>query len=507
MSKQYDIKYIDIRMAAQHLNFINDNSLWYTINAAKNGGNTWTHPFNKPQLLHHDKLRDPVGRVRGYTVKNNAELSDEPSNYVELDIRITDSDAIDKILNGLYLTGSVGSKGTHVSCSECGQVFNVDGLCPHKKGSLNDNGEKIYWIIDEIQYTENSFVNNPADPYSRIVSIDIGSGPIPYKEFLDNKESLLSELTMESFSMIKDSKLTAESRKKLSSNVFCGPDRTFPAQDEAHIKAGLALVDSMEISEDAKNKIKGSLYRKGKRFGIVPSEDILQDNPNLITFRLDDSFTDEEVKVISDYFKENPDADLPELTDSVESEDSDEDGDDVVVIEDFEEVKTKTKKEVLVFTDSLIKKFESDISDKDSKITSLEDSINKLNTTISDNESILNSKEDEILKFLDQIAVLETSYKESLVKSVVDLKCFLDKTSDRKELEEKYLARKIDSLIDTINDLRNEAFIDSNIEDRVEDPTLNVETANEDADTSNADENIEDSVPENVDPKFATFYK
>lgn len=490
---------IDIVVAATHLNYVNGNAVLYTTDAAKKGALSWVKPFNKPQLLHHDKLTDPVGRIIDFKVKDMADNLDEPQDYVELTARITDNDAMGKVLKGLYYTCSVGSSTTRVRCSACDQVLTEDGLCEHEKGSVTDSGDRVYWIIDEISYRENSFVNNPADPYSRIVSIDIGHGHIPYKDFLDHRDALITELE-ESFSM-KDAKLSTEQRKKLPDSAFCGPGRSFPAHDKAHVTAGLRLLNRSNFSDATKNKIKSCLYRKGKRYGISPSNDEIQEMPNLLTYRIDNDLTDEEVATITDFFKENPDSDLPEI--EKDQEDTQEDNkDEINIIEDFENVKSKPKKEVIEFTEKVLSDFEAQLQDSENKIKELTDEVGKLNETISDNETILNNKEDEISKLLDDNAVSEMAHKKALVDNIIDLKINLGCEDNREDLENKYIGRQLDSLVDTINDLRNEIVNNDEIE-RVDDPTL----SNTETEDNTQDDAQETKVPDHVEPRYSIFYK
>lgn len=316
------IDFIDIEIAAAHLDYVNGNAFLYKTSAAKNGVSTWTKPFNKPQLVNHDKNCDPLGRIIDAKVLNDSTMENEPPDFVKLTVRISNNDAIEKILKGLYNTVSVGSKTTRVRCSVCDQVLTEEGLCEHEKGSTED-GQVVYWIIDEIQYKEDSFVNMPADPYSKILRINIGNGWLLYKDFLDNQDILISELNTEDGLMnIKDAKLSTAARKKLSDSAFCGPGRSFPAHDKAHVSAGLRLLNRSDFSESTKAKIKACLYRKGKAYGITPSDEEYEQTPNILTYRIGEDFTDEEVKTITDLFNANPDA-LYE----VELEDDDKDGD------------------------------------------------------------------------------------------------------------------------------------------------------------------------------------
>lgn len=561
-------------------------------------------------------------------VSDRVDSDGEPPDHVKLKVRITDEDAIEKVLKGIYFTCSVGSMTSKVRCSVCNQVITEEGLCEHEKGTRTEDGEPVYWIIDEISYRENSFVNNPADPYSRIVSIDIGNGFIPYKEFLDNRDTLINELIMEDSMKLEDAKLSTAARKKLPDSAFCGPDRSFPAHDKAHVTAGLRLLNRSDYSDSTKAKIKACLYRKGKKYGITPSKDELEQTPNMMTYRIDDSFTEEEIAAIKTWFENNPkaeqeeeDAAVVELTDvesdvrskiieyfsdkkntGIQDKDFHKFAEEELGIEesvaettvysilssffaaglskntedeieyDEEQVEMGTKVELEHTSDDAIAKKiaydhlaeipdyytrlakmeemakkelgleeedsedangygkngkkkngeEDDPDDDDKKkkkkkkngdeddSEALTAQIEELKRQLSEKDSILTSKEDEIHKLMDDNARIEESYKALLIDSIVDIKVLKNNTTleDAESLKKKYITRKIDSLVDTINDLRSEtselAVEDQNNE-RVENPTLHTTDENLSDETQTEDSQV--NVPENVDPKFAPFYQ
>jgi len=494
------LDFIDVYINATHLNYVNGNNLYYNLDAVKNGGGeSWLKPYPKPQLLHHDKTKDAVGRIVDYSIKDKALIDGEPKDYVQLKSRITDKDAISKVLKGIYYTCSVGSSSTEIRCSVCDQVLTRDGLCEHEKGSMVD-GQKVYWIIDEITYKENSFVNNPADSYSRIVSIDIGDGPMEYEKFLKDKEQIIKQFIMEDDMKTSntDAKLSTESRKKLPDSAFCGPGRSFPANDKAHVTAGLRLLNKSKFSQSTKDKIKACLYRKGKRYNIGPSEDELKEDADFLVYRMDDDFTEDEIKVVEDFFKENPtslDDEVKAITE--ESSDNEEDNSDSEEIsydiDDFETIKKGKKDEIIAFADFIITKF-NELSDSE---TILKDEINELKDKISEQDTILISKEDEINKLLDSNADLTVKYKRSLIDSILDFKKIIE---NRDEEYEKYKSRKIDSLLDTLEDCRNEHINDI---PKVEDETLTDSTESD----NNTSENTLEDDDSHEESKIDRFFK
>ena len=69
---------------------------------------------------------------------------------------------------------------------------------------------------------------------------------------------------------IEEAKLTYAARKDLPTSAFCGPDRSFPAHDAAHVRAGLQRLSQFwaKIAPATRKKILGCLVRRAKRFGV-----------------------------------------------------------------------------------------------------------------------------------------------------------------------------------------------------------------------------------------------
>ena len=76
MSKTNIPDSIDVKIKATHFEpFINKNAVKYTENAIKNGYKSWTYPFNKPQLVGHDKTSSPIGRIIDSEIIKNQKSS------------------------------------------------------------------------------------------------------------------------------------------------------------------------------------------------------------------------------------------------------------------------------------------------------------------------------------------------------------------------------------------------------------------------------------------------
>lgn len=484
-----------VKIKATHFNYINKNNILYTENAVKRGAKSWTYPFNKPQLVAHNVKGDPIGRIVDFKIVKGETINKVPGEYVELTAKITDKDAIEKIIDGRYSTVSVGSSSCRVICSECDQVITEDGLCEHKKGTYNEKGEPIYWLIDQIDYTEDSFVNEPADDFTIVDQIMINGEWLQFAKFSDSRESYLNGFHMEDHMANKDTKLTTEQRDKFPDSAFCGPNKSFPGHDKAHVTAGLSLLDRVEASDANKAKVRACLFRKGKKYGTIPQKDEVSDDFDIL-FRIDDAFSPEEITELDSWFKENPNSDLPEI----KTEDSAKKQTDVPNEEDKDISKMKRAELIdevtrlqIVLEDANAESSKA-IEMRDTKITKLEDKVQSA-------ETITYEKEDTLNKYVDKTCVLEKKYRDSIISNIIDLKRADNNYEEGSEIETGLTVRSLDSLEDSLNDLRLEKFEKPiNTDDRIQDPTQDLENKDHISDSSH-----ESDSEESTDPRFKIF--
>lgn len=92
-----------------------------------------------------------------------------------------------------------------------------------------------------------------------------------------------------------DKKLTTKQRKSLKTSQFCGPGRSFPVPDCAHVTAAKRLLNRSKYSEETKKKILACVNRKAKSLGCDSSKDMLdiditrlQDEKVELTKKVDD---------------------------------------------------------------------------------------------------------------------------------------------------------------------------------------------------------------------------
>lgn len=135
------------------------------------GVHSWTYPYPKPMLKNHDTWEEPLGRITSAQFVTDSLTG---KSAIVVIPTITDPEAIEKILDGRYLTVSIGGETDSAICSICGQDIINDGWCEHNKGQKYEvKGKGLQtctWEIGELWFHELSFVNVPADENAQVVA-------------------------------------------------------------------------------------------------------------------------------------------------------------------------------------------------------------------------------------------------------------------------------------------------------------------------------------------------
>jgi hypothetical protein len=152
------------------------NYTYYTEEGLTAGLETWTHPYPKPVLTHHNDWNgEPIGRIL------KAEYSKvTPSGKPGLmfTCEITDPVAQEKVLDGRYQTVSIGASTDKCVCNICG-TDRVQEWCDHWPGESYGEGtdqQTCHFIVGTTMGKEVSYVNTPADSYAGNVSVTTVEG-------------------------------------------------------------------------------------------------------------------------------------------------------------------------------------------------------------------------------------------------------------------------------------------------------------------------------------------
>ena len=146
--------------------FVNCNNTWYLEEDMANAVSTWTDPFQKPVLAHHEIKKDAIGRVLSAKyIQLKDSKGNKPRGYIQLEAEITDAEAVTKIRDKRYNTVSISTDARTAVCSICNHDIAKNGLCEHERGKKYD-GKKCFWYLGGLKYKEVSYVNAPADEYA-----------------------------------------------------------------------------------------------------------------------------------------------------------------------------------------------------------------------------------------------------------------------------------------------------------------------------------------------------
>lgn len=162
-----------ITIDATHAGYRNRNCFFYDTESMKYAvkKDIWTKPYAKPLLKNHDMESEPLGRV----VTSRFIETEDGKGFTQLDVKVTDKEAIEKIMDGRYLTVSTSgvpmkdasSQYNFTICSICGTNLNSDDFCGHSRGRVYEDDDGImkmcFWRVGAIDYKEVSVVNTPAD--------------------------------------------------------------------------------------------------------------------------------------------------------------------------------------------------------------------------------------------------------------------------------------------------------------------------------------------------------
>ena len=93
---------------------------------------------------------------------------------------------------------------------------------------------------------------------------------------LEFNETVLNAMVEFEGYSFEEAKLTYAKRENLPDSAFCGPNRTYPAHDAAHVRNALARLGTFggRIKAAVRARILGCLKSRAKRYGIEVSETI-----------------------------------------------------------------------------------------------------------------------------------------------------------------------------------------------------------------------------------------
>lgn len=142
----------------------------YMKEALKSSMRSWTLPYKKPLIMHHnEKDGNIIGRIDQVEYKTRNTLSG--TDALLFKVNIPDKEGAEQVRDGRLLTTSIGVIAHEIKCSCCGyQILDESGCPEHVRGGIYD-GEYAYWDIYDMEAKELSYVVVPSDIYAKNVKI------------------------------------------------------------------------------------------------------------------------------------------------------------------------------------------------------------------------------------------------------------------------------------------------------------------------------------------------
>lgn len=312
-----------VRVAATHAGILNGNYRFYRPDKMMKGTPSWfaDGTYNRPVLAHHDEESSALGRVLtakyvdlSYLYKNDYPILTDSVFYcsdakkrmsmfesidwvvdclskvpdyqglgmIELGLKITEPEAMARVLRKEFLTVSVGFATDSAICSVCHQDWAVDDRCEHELGKKYD-GKAAYVISGEMDFNEVSFVNSPADPFATTLSVEKLTDSVNRNFFLglslkeQNKRAKAAGIFLTDALYSSDIEMLGEQTMKLDLKVIADEIRTGVVEDRAlAIRKDLTAFkgDTPEETKDAKKLLSTIRAKiKSNAWGAVPVVD------------------------------------------------------------------------------------------------------------------------------------------------------------------------------------------------------------------------------------------
>jgi hypothetical protein len=255
--------------------------------------------------------------------------------------------------------------------------------------------------------------------------------------------------------LTEDAKLSYQGRKDLPDSAFCGPDRSFPAHDAAHVRAGLQMLNKSKDKD--KGAILSCLRGRAPKFGIKVATKVKDEGETstiesmtVADVLLSDATIEDmlHLDIVIDYLK------------SIDIEVEDKTG---ILPDDTGKDANIDNKDKKVDNDSNDKGAEGKDTTTDAKTTDVnaatdDGNVNKIKT-LDDNLRVATAQNIDIME----------RYKKANANRVVDLRIMAGKATaeDREKIVSELMLKTDDYITDTITDLEKETGKEKAVEDAV----------------------------------------
>ena len=473
------------------------NYNYYGEAALKESLASWTQPYPKPLILNHDVETEPIGRVMGAKMETEA----DGTPFVKLQVAVLDPNAIAKVMDQRYLTGSVGGRATEAVCNICeadwAKASMVARPCAHDRGKTY-KGKLAYLEMRDISFKEYSFVNVPADSNSTIRSLVNTTA-----SEAETEDDWIRPIEMYSLDMNKEAYVYLAESAEDDVNVLKRLDKKKSSQ--AYMRTKGAFISALAAEMDNENTKESSV-----------ADDILLEGDEDILAVTDD--------LSADLAKEHDEPEEPAAAADADGDDEDEDktpeGDDKKVDDepaepvanddanDLGDAKGEDEEDEAAATDAEAapegqEKPHSEDPEDEENLPKNRESEGASETDLSESIATLESRvaelEAENATLLETNGRLKVALKRNLAERVVDMKMTLGMCEgDRDELLEEHMNRSASSLADSMRDL---AAMKPKIAESAPMPTITEKTAVAEDKTLTEGDEGQPTEDETIDPE------
>jgi len=486
------------------------NYNFYPSKALSESLASWVTPYPKPIIINHDLKSEPIGRIMA--AKMEEEI--EGTSYVKLQMAVTDPEAIRKVLDERYMTGSVGGSAEQANCSVCNVDWSEASMtnipCKHRRGKVY-KGKMCYMEMNGISFKEYSFVNAPADEKSRVSGISSSS-----KE--DQEDGWVRAARVFSLDMGKESIIEfCESQE--DHNVLDGLKKKEAAPIYMNLKG--AFLSAMAVAESEKEEIFDETNKESDVSDeLIKEEEDILDVTDTLSSDLNQTEVEETEEVEEESNAEaeatveetSVDEDVEEA-EEVEEENSTED--DVVAEveessdegEDTDDVVAESEEETVSETD--LEEEENEETDETDLNESLEEKVATLESRVEEFETREQTLLEENKNTKEENGRLKDALKRNLAERVVDGKIAVGiiESADREDQVKEHVTRSASSLADSIRDLASMPAVNRSTESVSSAPVVEEESAAVlgEEDVVSTDSETEKLAEKTVDPEEGLY--
>lgn len=220
------------------------NFTWYTEQALDSSIPSWTKPYQRPLIMHHNETD---GKIIGRVVHVEKVVKNTRSGTPALvfTCNVPDKEGIEQIKDGRLKTTSIGVIAHDVRCSICSKPIELDEdgdpVCGHMRGTVH-NDKVCYWMIYSMEAKELSYVIVPSDIYAHNIRT--------YKP--SNQDLGLTEKLNMNEGKVKDMTIGMKEGQEIDEEVKKGGTPNTDAEAEAKKLADEA--EAKKIADEAEAK-------------------------------------------------------------------------------------------------------------------------------------------------------------------------------------------------------------------------------------------------------------